>query len=65
MLDYLFKRDDGSEIPVAQMERADIEACLRGGAEVTRRDSPGENEHSIRERLWLELFIRDNNLRQE
>ena len=65
MRDYLFVTASGEEVPTAVMSRADIEDCLRGGVEVTRVDSPGESEQNIRERLLLELFIRDNNLRQE
>lgn len=51
--------------PVAQMRTRDIETCLRKGIEINDSDglASGEAVACVMERLRLELFIRERNLR--
>lgn len=62
MRDYGFVPDDGRPpVPVAEMTTADIEDCLRDGV----KSISTESAQAIIERLQLELFIRERNLRSE
>lgn len=50
---------DEEDVPVAEMSTSDIENCLQQGFELTSTVTADE----VTERLRLELFIRQNNLR--
>ena len=57
--DYRFRDDDGRDVPVAEMADADIRECLANGVEPL----DGEPADAIRDRLNLELLIREKGLR--
>lgn len=62
MKDHIFHDDDDRPIPVSEMSDQDIEICLRFGVEPL--DDDGTAEQAM-ERLRLEQFIRQNNLRNQ
>lgn len=59
MYDHRYRRPSGETVPVSSMTTEEIEGCLADG--IKTRD--GESIHWVLERLRLELFIRQNNLR--
>lgn len=60
MRDYDFEQDDGRWVAVSDMADADLVSCLQFGFELKSPEVPAP---AIRERLLLEAFIRENNLR--
>ncbi len=64
MRDYTFTCE-GRTVPVAEMSTADIKYCLGVGFVINHSDHPADNRQAVRDRLILELFIRERNLRGE
>lgn len=62
MHDYHLFFDDGSSIPISDLPTGEIEEILRDGFKILL---PHISECSIKQRLELELYIRQNNLRQK
>lgn len=65
MRDYIYEPDDAPPHPIAAMSTTDIECVLSAGFEIVRPDHPTETAENIRDRLLLELFIREKGLRND
>lgn len=59
MRDYIFERETGQGVPVAQMSTAEIHDVLRDGF----KTDGCETAEAITERLRLELLIREKGMR--
>lgn len=54
MMDYLYTRDDGGVVAIANMSNADLLGCFSWGIEV----HTGYDHNTIMERLRIELVVR-------
>ena len=59
MMDYRFEMADGSMVPVSEMPLTEIQACLADDMEIRDTCSIQCTAHGIRERLLIELLIRE------
>ena len=62
MKDYDCLFDDGSSLPISQLSNELIAESLADGVESFDPNVPAD---AILERLRLEVFIRENNLRED
>ncbi len=63
MKDHVYVDETGKRTPVSELSTHEIQEFLRDGIEIAERN-PGVNENSVRDRLELELFIREMGLRR-
>ena len=63
MRDYHYYDDDGRRIPISQMTTVDIDRWLRDGFKMVKGSEV--TPEAVRERLQLELFIREKGLRDQ
>ena len=61
MRDYIYHAKDGSITPIALLPTKQIHEALEEGFDIV--DHSLANVEGVKERLLLEIFIRENNLR--
>lgn len=59
MRDHRYIREDGTFVPVSQMTLEEIHDVLADDLEIHPEGNPGETEENVRERLRIELLIRN------
>lgn len=57
--DHNYIKDDGSLVPVSEMDIADIRSCLDNGLEIHNVDGETPQPEDVMERLRIELLIRE------